>query len=138
MNSASEDLKDILVAGGIGAFGGTSRWAISIQAEADEPNDVVTLYDVSGLSPAQLKNVSLDPVRYPYVQIRVRSVSYTDGVAKMEAIVGILNQKIKFTQGGTYYLGVFLVGEPLGLDPDINRRHLRVASFRIVRRATNT
>lgn len=110
---------------GAGTFGET----IHVSREPVIPDNVVTLYDTGGGSPA---NYSIE-LRQPTIQVRVRDASYTDAVAKQEQIFGILNAIQTQEIGGRTFLGVHMTTEILSIGRDDNDRHLLTANYQIQR-----
>ena len=127
----SIDMKDLLVAGGIGAFGGTAEWGIFIGREPDSPNShdhVITLYDTPGDPP--------DPkflLDYPRFQVRVRSTDYNDGFQKAEAIKSILLGLPSQVINGTRWVGVWVVIDTHFLYADEKGRAVFVTTYRSIR-----
>ena len=97
--SVATDIKDILIADGlVGTFGGLDQWAVHVAFEPDLPHDCVTLYD--NQAPIDSRNVTSGFVyEREALQVRTRSLVYTDGYAKLRelmlAIDGIVHRKIR-------------------------------------------
>jgi len=127
-NVPTVDVKDLLVAAGIGAFGGTADWAIYIGNEPDEPNNVITLFDTPG--PASNPKFRLDEPRF---QIRVRSHNYNTGHLKAEEVKAQLLGLPSQTFNGTRYVGIWVVLETTFLKADGEGRSVFVTTYRIIR-----
>lgn len=127
MTAPTVEVKDYLVAQGVGTFGATSGWAIYIGIEPEDPDTVITLYD----RPGDIANpkYSLD---YPRWQIRVRGTpnSYvaTHGKAKeiKDVLLGLPPQNL----GTTRYDGVFMVGDIFYLQADEKGRPIFITNWR--------
>lgn len=70
MTPPSVDVKDLLVAAGLGTFAATSGWGIYVGSEPPTPDTCITIYDTGG--PAPQPRAALD---MPDVQVRVRGAS---------------------------------------------------------------
>lgn len=128
--SPAHDLARYLVSQGVGALGGTAQWAISIAAEAEVPDDVVTLYDTGGLEP---DTDELDLTR-PSVQVRVRSKDYPGAYSKQLAIRDLLTLPNRITvSGGSVFLLVAMSSDIMSIGRDDNGRHVLTANYRTVR-----
>lgn len=127
-NAPTVDVKDLLVAAGIGAFGGTANWAIYIGSEPDTPNNVITLYDTPGTAPNP--KFRLDEPRF---QVRVRSHNYNDGFQKAIEVSAQLQGLPSQTFNGTRYEGIWVVLETNFLKADDEGRSIFVTTFRMIR-----
>lgn len=129
-NSPSEDLKDKLVAQGVGTFAASSGWSISIGHEYADPHTTITLYDTSGGEPNP-KHL-LDE---PNVQVRVRADpgdqpgAYAKAREVMNTLLGLPQETIN----GTVYVGIWALNDPYLLGYDDNQRPLYTVNFRLVR-----
>ena len=130
MNPSSVDIKDIIVAGGLGlAFAST----LFIGKEPVSPDDCVTIFDTPGEPPDTF--YSNDAVyNRPSIQIRVRNTSYLSGWAIINNIKVLLHNLAQTTVNGTLYSAVFCSSEPALLDWDANDRARFVTTFDIQRR----
>lgn len=130
-NATSVDMKDLLVAGSVGAFGGTADWGIFIGREPatpEGPENCVTIYDTPGEAPHP--KFLLD---YPRFQVRVRSASYLDGYSKSNEIKSILLSLGPQTVNGTPYTGIWIVTDVSFLKSDERGRSILVTSYRAIR-----
>lgn len=85
----------------------------------DKPDDIVVVYDTGGYEP----DVYL-PTGLPTFQIYVRSINYTDGKAKVDEIVALVNRKanLQLVSGGVYFYYLTLMNEPVHIGRDSNER----------------
>ncbi len=104
MNAPSIDIKDILVAEGIGTFGNTTAWSISVNTEPKykevsgvvvSPNDSITIYDTGGSLDYYLLN-SVNPVINNTFQLRVRDIAQLSGYTKINTISQLLDRYSKY------------------------------------------
>jgi hypothetical protein len=136
VNVTSVDIKDKLVAASLGTFAAETGWCISIGAEPESPDTAITVYDTGGGGGDSYLDESVAPVRHPSFQVRVRSLSYTDASAKMEAIITALLALGPWTAGGARYGGVWLSSDTLSLGQDAHRRHRLICNFRTLKQKT--
>jgi hypothetical protein len=136
MNPMSEDIKDKLVAAGLGTFAATTGWGIFINSEPDSPNTTITIYDGPGPEPDEVMDSSQKPLLHPTVQVRVRDTTYLAARTKMDAVVTALRRLAPWTVGADCrYLNVFQSSEPLFLLKDQKDRFVWVVDFRATRKA---
>jgi len=129
MNSASEDIKDILA--DRSSLGLTFAKDLYYGKDVAKPDNTVTIFDTSG-QPSQL---TLDKAKYDYtsVQIRVRNVDYDTGWALISDIQDVL-QGYSGTWNGTLYSVIYTASGPAFLDWDRNDRVRFIINFNIQRR----
>jgi len=102
-NPVSVDIKDKLVASGLGTFAATTGWAIYVGSRPEAPDDVISIYDTQGTNMNPLaKGVEIG--KYTF-QIQVRAGSYVNAHDKIEAIEAVLD-RLKLTVGSTYYSAI--------------------------------
>ncbi len=130
MGAVSVDIKDILVAAGIGAFGSSSGWSIAIGKEPVSPDTVITIYDTPGDAPNPKWRLD-----YPQVQIRVRGSKrgYTAAHDKMEAIKNALLGRDPETVNSSYYAAFWMVTDTYALPADELERPLFVTNWRFAK-----
>ena len=135
MNTASEDIKDVLVAASHGTFKATSGWGIYIGLQPDTPNTTITLMDVGGTAPGIYADRSHDPTHYPEVQIQVRGAvgGYNTAQTKIEAIETTLLGKATWDVGTVKYAGVVVVNEIEFVEFDKKKRPVWVQIVRAIR-----
>lgn len=133
MNSVSLDIKGELVDAGVAAFAGTDpdAWALYLYEEPPSPDRCVTLYDLPGPMPGYTLDLKPE-LRYSSFQVRIRSMTYGEGVAKHEEIDTVLKQ-LRFSVGDVRYHTVTLSGELAPLGTDDNRRFIFTANYRALR-----
>lgn len=124
-----QDMQGLLITANVGVAGGSAgAWPIFLGSEPDDPNDVITLYDIPGEAPNP--KWSLD---YPRFMVRVRSVSYLQAYTKAEEIkatlLGLPSQDI----GAIRYVGIWVVTETHFLKADDEGRSIFVSTWRIIR-----
>lgn len=130
MNSTAHDIGQYLAAQGLGTFGGTSGFGIYVSKEPTAPDDVITLYDTSGLVPDPENGVFA-----PAIQIRVRGNGFQAVYSKAEAVRDELINTTDITQGGTRYLELWQQGSIEQLGYDDNDRLILVMNFQTIRKA---
>ena len=118
--------------GGIGAFGGSAKWAISVGKEPATPDGVITLYDTGGDSPMNTVD-DCELIGLPTVQVRIREFSYPDAYAKQVQIRSAFKAIRKSTISGQVTYNVIPVGDIFSLGQDSNNRFLLTANYRLMR-----
>lgn len=111
MNPVSIDIKDKLVAEGVGVFAATTGWGIYIGqepagSESDGTDTTLTIYDVIGTPDDTLGKVETDDFT---IQIRARGAKggYDDASTKLEEVQGVLNQLKNYITGSTRYASIY-------------------------------
>lgn len=127
MNSPAVDIKDMLVAAGLGAFGIT----LHVASMPDTPDLCIAVYDIAGLS----AELNYDWGR-PAVQVQVRGKAgvYTDAYNKLKAISDLLHGKQE-TRGSSIYKLIQQEGDISHVSTDELRRPLLTTRFQIQRTA---
>jgi len=144
MKPASEDIKDMLVAGGIGVFGAASGWSINIGVEPSKPNapdTTLTIYDTGGSLLYTMTNTD-NPVMYNTFQLRVRANGYVAGYQKLLAASKVLeNQTTYVNDDDTYDVSYYTIKRTtdiMSLGEDDNDRKIWVTNFQTTRRESNS
>lgn len=129
MNPPSVDIKDLLVAAGLGVFGGTSGWAIYIGNEPDKPDTTITLYDLPGAEPDYAAGIE-----YPAIQVRVRGApaAYLAAYERARQVRDMLLSMHKTPLGGALY-SAWMETDVAHLDTDESQRPIFVATYRLMR-----
>lgn len=129
MNAPSEDIRDILVAGGLGLVFTTNLF---IGKEPTTPRICTTIFDTHGRPP----DLGLTSQGYerPSVQIRVRHTDYRTGWALANSIKDLLHGKEHETWNGTLYTVIYCSSGPALLDWDDNNNVRFVVNFNMQRR----
>lgn len=130
MNAPSVDIKDMLVAEGLGLTFGTDLF---IGREPESPNNCTTIFDTPGFAPEKYYTNEYRYF-YPAVQVRVRNVDYLDGWDLINDIKLLLHNRGQETWNGTLYSLVMCSIEPALLNWDSNNRARFVTTFDIQRR----
>ena len=109
MNPVSVDLKDILVADGVGVFAATTGWGIYLDQEPtsqESTQTAITIYNVGGDPDDTLNGIEVSDF---VSQIRARGTEtgYASAYAKMEEIVSSLNQLKDHITGSTRYAVIY-------------------------------
>ena len=134
MNSASEDIKDILAAdSSLGLTYATDLFIGREPAEHTYSNSV-TIFDTSTQSPQLTLAGQGEDYDYTSIQIRVRNNKYITGWALIQNIKTALHGLGQVTQGGTLYSLVYCSSGPALLDWDENNRARFIINFNIQRR----
>ena len=131
MSAPAKDMRDILVAAGVGQSGGEAAWGIFYPNEPSVPHECVTIRDTGGQSPEYL----LDGTTHanPSVQIRVRARDYDAGFAKCKEIEAALGGRAPETANGTPYAGFWQTGSTNHIGADAQERPIFTLNFRLVR-----
>lgn len=125
-NPASEDIKDILVSAGVGVFGASSGWCISVSREPKSPNTCITIYDNGGASPHP--NWALDELD---IQVRIRGgpeqyqSAYDKVLSVRDALLGLPTQTVNSSE----YVGVIMRGDFNFIEYDDSDRPLFTMNF---------
>ena len=129
MNPASEDIKDILVADGVGAFG--TDLFISLMPET--PDACVSIYDTGGMDP--ILNYVYD---YPTVQVRIRGAifGYQNAWDKAKEVKDALHGLTNETWNSTRYIQIGCVGDIMFIHYDDNNRPTLTVNFLVHRTDT--
>jgi len=131
MSAPSVDMKDVLVADGVGVFGATSGSAIYLGEAPDQPNLCTTLFDrtvrqplmpISELGPGPIEK----SVEFPAIQIQCRAIDYAAAYAKAREVVNSLVHRASFTNvAGDYkYLCITQQSDPLHIGEDDKNRQI--------------
>jgi hypothetical protein len=131
MSAPAKDVRDILVAAGVGQVGGSAAWGIFYPNEPDAPTEAITLRDTGGRDPEYLLDDST--LAYPLVQVRVRAQDYDTGYAKAKEIEAALGGRAPETVNGTPYAGFWQTGATNHIGADAQERPLFTLNFRLVR-----
>lgn len=129
MSIVSIDMKDILVADGVGVFGGGGTWSIYIGLEPPDPDQVITLYDTGGNDP----NPRL-LIDFQTFQVRVRGLpgEYQETYVKMQDARDSLLALPSQTINTTLYDGVWQTGDVAFIGQG-ESRPIFTANFRVIR-----
>ncbi|MCW5678455.1 MAG: hypothetical protein KIT65_10975 [Xanthobacteraceae bacterium] len=120
-----------LAQNGVGTFGGSAKWSISVSREPVDPPEAVTIYDTGGDGPDTDELDLLGPT----IQVRVRGPNYAEAYAKQEEIrdLLILDQPVIVTpEGATVpaeFIGIVMQSDILAIGRDENDRHLLTANY---------
>jgi len=133
MNSASEDIKDILES--ISSLGLALATDLFIGLEPSTPDDCVTIFDTPG-GPPELNFDGAGDLSNPFIQIRVRNNAYLTGWNVMNDINTELHGLGSPSEvwNGTTYLLIECTQEPALLDWDQNGRARFVVTYNITRK----
>jgi len=134
MNPVSVDMKDKLVAAGVGVSGDNAGgWSIYIGVEPTRPRQAITLYDTGGAHPNYTMNNALEPQRGETFQVRVRAGDYLTGYNKIEECVKALAQIGTFVVGTMNYFNVFQDSDIFFLGKNESDEYIWTANFKVVR-----
>ena len=131
MNTASEDVKDMLAAESTLAL--TFATDLFIGKEPTTPDDCVTIYD----TPSSPPDLMLNPEERYYrssVQVRIRNLGYVAGMTLARNIMELLHGRAQETWNGTLYTVIKAMGESAALAWDDNNRIVIVVNFDLQRR----
>jgi len=131
MNPVAIDIKDMLEADSSLAL--TYATDLFISKEPPKPNNCVTLYDTPSFPPDRA--LVVDNIVYnSSIQIRIRNLDYTIGMALARNIMSSLHARAQETWNGALYTVIQATGEPALLHRDENDRVLIIINFNIKRR----
>ena len=131
MTIVGDDIKDLLE--GESSLGLTYLGNMFVGHEPPEPDNTVTIYDISG-SPPQTTFQKGENYFYDSIQIRIRNNNYKEAGELAHDIVNFLHRRAHFTINGVYYSAIDCSIPPAFLDRDENGRARWVVSFDIQRR----
>lgn len=114
--------------GGVGRFGVAEPWGLFVSKEPAAPDNVITVYDVSGADPFPDGDLE-----YPALQVRVRSNDYREGYAKARQIRNELIKPTHYELYGVEYVGIWQRGSVEFLMYDDNERAIFVINFNVIR-----
>lgn len=133
MISPAHNLALYLEAQGVGAFGGSEPWCISVGGEPALPESVVTLYDTGG-------TVDTDEVDHrANVQVRIRGRSYPEVYQKQIAIRDLVSLPATVAAPAaaesedTVDLVVIQDSDVLSLGQDDNDRYVLVVNYVVMK-----
>lgn len=98
MNASSEDVKSMLNAD---ALVDTTNYPINIGVEPASPINCITLTDYAAAP--ELNMDRTEDYEHPSLQIRVRSIGYTEGMNVMESIKKSLHGRANEPWNGAFY-----------------------------------
>jgi hypothetical protein len=129
MTAPSKGVADILVAAGIGQFGGNSDWSIRIGRSKDSPDRGITIYD----GPGQPPEPGLD-INRPSVEISIRGGQndYVEAYTKAEAIRDALLGYPTETINGDLWASVTMLGDIMCAGYDEKERPWFTLSIQII------
>lgn len=122
MNSPAHDIALYISSQSIGTFGGD----VFVSYEPGTPDETITVYDYPGAEPDTDQFDSR-----PNFQVRVRSLDYSIGYARQEAIAEALTSSVTGIECDTSRFELIVpITDIAGLGRDGNQRYLLVASYR--------
>lgn len=129
MSDPVAGIKDILVGGGVGLFGGTAQWAIYIGKLVEIPDDTISIFGSPGGTPNP--RWLLD---YPGVQVIVRGNEngYVNARAKAQKIKDLLLGLPTQVIGGDHWLVVTMPGDIAPMGMDVKRRPMFSLNFKLI------
>ena len=138
MDAPSEDIKDVLVAGGIGTFAATTGWCISIGLATDITDSMIILYDTTGGSPVICFDKTVAEMERAGLMIHVRAFGYKTAHTKLMAIMTLLGNLYRehwtaLNNSDTYYQVISRQGNPMSLGQDDRGRDLWSVNYRVAR-----
>ncbi len=127
MASPAIEIKDFLVTNTVGVFGATTGWGIYVGSQPEDPDSVITLTD----SPGETANpkFSLDFPRWT-VRVRGNPNDYTSAYDKSKEIKDVLQGLLPQSLSGTFYDGIFIVGDIFFLQSDRKGRPEFISNWR--------
>jgi hypothetical protein len=138
MNAPSQDIKDMLEEYVNSEFNSSDdlgliyAYNLFIGKEPALPINCVTIYDTSGQPPYfGLTDVGYE---YPSVHIRVRNISYLDGMSLANKIKDALHGRNNETWNDTLYTRIACTSGPAHLEWDDNGHTVFFINFNLQRR----
>jgi hypothetical protein len=134
MNPVSVDIKDVLVAEGIGTFGATSGWRIFIGEMQDSPHTIIAIYDTGGNEQQPLFNG--DNLQNPVFDVKVRAgvgaylAAYNKAV-EIDNVLNLISGNAILTARN--YEGIFRQTDIFFIGYDENKRPIFGLNYRTKR-----
>lgn len=129
VNPCSIDVKDMLVAAGLGL---TIKETLFVGFEPATPDECVTVLDISGW-PARGTMDHAETYRYDAVQIRVRGRQYTACANRIEEIIEALQEQSHSVWNDTRYELIKPVSSPTFIGWDTSGRCQFLATIELQR-----
>ncbi len=129
MSNYAVGIKDLLVTGSVGAFGGAADWAIYIGAMPDKPDAAIGIFNTGGSAPNPQWLID-----FPSIQVRIRGNegSYEDAYTKCIAIKSILLGLPSQDINGDRWVSVSGIGDITELGRDQNKRPEFSVNFALI------
>ena len=136
MNPVCEDIKDKLVAAGIGTFASVTSgvWGIHVSHEPADGDTVITVFD----APTALTKTYTGTNHFAGAgfQLRARGTAYLATWTKLEEAMAALDRIGTFEVGTVHYTNIFIEGGITSLGRDDNDRVILVVNGRAFRQET--
>lgn len=133
MKAASEHIKNVLSSLEAEELGLVFGINLFIGREPAKPDNCVTIYDYMGRPPAMAVDGTVG-YEYPSVQIRIRNLSYFEGMDLIYRIQRYLHGRTNETADGVLYGVIYCTSGPAFLDWDNNNRVRLIINYQIQRR----
>jgi hypothetical protein len=130
MASPAQVIAQLIRDKGLGNAHDHTTWPVSVGFMADSPHNAITVYGTEGRQDGRLMKTG-ERIEHPGIQVRVRSLKYTDGRAKADAIALMFDTQssgvtVAIPADGSYFIqNVSRTGSVIELGPneeDPNRR----------------
>lgn len=135
-NPTSEDIKDVLVAEGIGTFGGSTGWCIFIGKQVDTPDTVITILDSGGSDATPtFDGDSLERPTFD-IQVRAQPGGYETAFAKIyeiDDILHIMDVSNNAVLSAENYVGIWRISYPFFVAFDEKNRPIVKSNYRVFR-----
>jgi hypothetical protein len=131
MNSAAEIIRSAIVAEGLGVLISVSpsgEWPVFAAHLPDSLDNAICVYDTPGVREGRIQETGKS-VGKPGWQVRVRSVDYADGIAKIGAIADYFDTVLRLpVEVGAFDYVIQAITQtgtilPLGQNNDEKRRY---------------
>jgi hypothetical protein len=133
VNPASKDICTLLEAES--EFGLAFGANLFAGKEPALPHNCVTIFDISGYAPLMtLEGKGGIQYYQPSVQVRVRDNNYLNGWGLIHAVQDFLHGINGKIEGGSEYMLIRAVDEPMLLDWDENHRARFITTFSVYRK----
>jgi len=132
MNAASFDIANYLVS--LSSFDFVLGENLHIGREPSQPPNSTVIFDTMGSKAPQL-NLTDQGYEYANVQIRVRNISYNEGIGLVVSLKNELHGLNNMELGGSYYALIHASSGPAMLDWDENSRARLIVNFECQRRS---
>ncbi len=123
-HSPANIVQKLLIANGIGvAVGGTTPWQVFINSEPSSPDNVLTVYDTSGLGQGRIQWTGEAKEMYGF-QVRIRAAKATDAWLKSSqvkaALEDILNQALAISPNTYLVKSIASIGNVINIGKEPN------------------
>ena len=95
----------------------------------DSPDIVCVLYESGGFNPQYILNQQLPQYEQPTFQVKIRDISYSNAINRLETIKNTISGKSNLTINGHLYYSITQLSDILPLGKDTKNRCLFSLNF---------